>query len=99
MGFFDTLVFTTLLSFLSSLCTQLLHIAIVVNNGTIKLYSDPREGARVMGETVPRRTGERETLVKISMKKFDFSFFPPENKRRNCPKLTKCHSNLELSDY
>ena len=64
MGFFDAPAFTTLLSFLSSLCTQSVHIAIVLNNGNIKLYSDPREGARVMGETVARRTGERETLVK-----------------------------------
>ena len=40
MGFFDAPAFTTLLSFLSSLCTQSVHIAIVLNNGTIKVYID-----------------------------------------------------------
>ena len=54
MGFFDAPAFTTLLSFLSSLCTQSVHIAIVLNNGTIKVYGDPREGARVMGEARAR---------------------------------------------
>ena len=49
MGFFDAPAFTILLSFFSSLCTQWVHIAIVLNNGTIKVYGDPQEGARVMG--------------------------------------------------
>ena len=38
-----------------------MHIAIVLNNGTIKVYGDPREGARAMGDAVARgkrRTGE-----------------------------------------
>ena len=59
MGFFDALA--SLLSFLTSLCTQSVHIAIVLNNGTKKGYCDPREGARVMGEALARgkrRTGE-----------------------------------------
>ena len=56
MGFFDALALTTLLSFLTSLCTQSVHIAIVLNDGTKKVYGDPREGARVMGEAVAKVT-------------------------------------------
>ena len=59
MGFFDTKVFTTLFTFRGAMCTQ--HIAVVLRNGTIKVYGDPQEGARVMGEAVARgkrRTGE-----------------------------------------
>ena len=61
MGFFDAPAFTSLLFFFSSVCTRSVHIAIVLKNGTIKLYGDPREGARVMGEAVvrgKRRSGE-----------------------------------------
>ena len=38
-----------------------MHIAIVLRNGNIKVYGDPQEGARVMGEAVvrgKRRSGE-----------------------------------------
>ena len=61
MGFFDSKVFTTLFTFLGAMCTQSVHIAVVLSNGTIKVYGDPQEGARVMGEAVARskrRTGE-----------------------------------------
>ena len=47
MGFFDTKVFTTLFTFLCAMCTQSVHIAVVLRNGTIKVYGDPQEGARV----------------------------------------------------
>ena len=46
MDFFDAPAFTTLLSFLSSPCTQSVHIANVLNNGTKKVYGDPREGGQ-----------------------------------------------------
>ena len=61
MGFFDSKVFTTLFTFLGAMCTQSVPIAVVLRNGTIKVYGDPKEGARVMGEAVARgkrRTGE-----------------------------------------
>ena len=61
MGFFDAPLFTTLFSFLGALCTQSVHIAVVLKDGTIKVYGDPQEGARVMGEAVvrgKRRSGE-----------------------------------------
>ena len=59
MGFFDAPVFTTLFSFLGALCTQSVHIAVVLKDGTIKVYGDPQEGARVMKEAVAR--GKRRT--------------------------------------
>ena len=61
MGFFDAQVFTTLFTFRGAMCTQFVHIAIVLRNGNIKVYGDPQEGARVMGEAVvrgKRRSGE-----------------------------------------
>ena len=61
MGFFDAPAFTTLFSFLGALCAQSVHIAVVLQDGTFKVYDDPQEGARVMREAVARgkrRTGE-----------------------------------------
>ena len=57
MGFFDAQVFTTLFSFLGALCTKSVHIAIVLKDGSFKVYGDPQEGARVMAEAVARGSG------------------------------------------
>ena len=68
MGFFDAPAFSSFFSFLSALCTQSVHIAIVLQDGTIKVYGDPKEGARVMGEAVARgkrRTGEHLPQVPL----------------------------------
>ena len=68
MGFFDAPAFSSFFSFLSALCTQSVHIAIVLQDGTIKVFSDPKEGARVMGEAVARgkrRTGEHLPQVPL----------------------------------
>ena len=68
MGFFDAPAFSSFFSFLSALCTQSVHIAIVLQDGTIKVFGDPKEGARVMGEAVARgkrRTGEHLPQVPL----------------------------------
>ena len=50
-----------------------MHLAgahrIVLNIGTIKVYGDPREGARVMGEAVAR--GNRRTWEQMPLSKMN----------------------------
>ena len=61
MGFFDAPAFSSFFIFLGALCAKSVHIAIVTKDDTIKVYGDPQEGARVMGEAVARgkrRSGE-----------------------------------------
>ena len=65
MGFFDAPAFTTLLSFLSSLCTQSVHIAIVLNNVIIKVYGDPREGSRDGGGSGKGQEEDWGTLAPV----------------------------------
>ena len=58
MGFFDAPAFSSLFIFLGALCAKSVNIAI---DNIIKVYGDPQEGGRVIGEAVARgkrRTGE-----------------------------------------
>ena len=62
MSFFDAPAFSSLLIFLGALCAKSVHIAIVTKDDIIKVYGDPQEGARVMGEAVARgkrRSGQQ----------------------------------------
>ena len=61
MGFFDAPAFSSLFIFLGALSAKSVNIAKVTKDNIIKVYGDPQEGARVMGEAVARgkrRTGE-----------------------------------------
>ena len=62
MGFFDAPAFSSFFIFFDALCAKSVHIAIVTKDDTIKVYGDPQEGARVMGEAVARGKSRGGTI-------------------------------------